>query len=84
MRLVFDPLTSNILSSSCIFAYLLYYLGNHCPVGVTDGRILDSDITASTSYLNRPSTYGAHLGRLDNQPASGNIGAWRSVDGTEI
>ncbi|XP_076817811.1 lactadherin-like [Clavelina lepadiformis] len=47
----------------------------HCSVGLKDGRVRDQDITASSSWARGQTP---NYARLDNQMASGNIGAWAS------
>ena len=57
------------------YLFIKFYLGYHCSMslGMEDGRISDSAMSASTIYS---SAYAAHLGRLNLVARSGKAGAW--------
>ena len=57
------------------------FLENNCPIGVSDGRIPDSDFKSSSVFNNESAVYGPQFGRLDHQPDETNIGAWRPYEG---
>ncbi|EDO33214.1 predicted protein, partial [Nematostella vectensis] len=47
------------------------------PLGMENGRIPDSSITALSSYNSHQ--HFPHFGRLNNQPAFGHIGVWAPI-----